>query len=115
MTVEAFSGYMTVYFHRSPEAALSSAPLDAFNATYRVLQCPDNCPAPRVCEKSLDEKEKSVGTGWCVCPEGWYGADCQFLKCLNDCNSDKGYGQCNSVSEMSQITLFSILKSTLVD
>ncbi|XP_043238778.1 multiple epidermal growth factor-like domains protein 8 [Amphibalanus amphitrite] len=74
--LHASSGFMTVYFEQH-------SPSEGFNASYRVLRCPDRCPAGRQCVAGL-----------CVCRADHSGPECT----PHPCSPPGGlvHGRCDS-------------------
>ncbi|XP_078593005.1 multiple epidermal growth factor-like domains protein 8 [Branchiostoma floridae x Branchiostoma japonicum] len=80
MTVEAISGFVTVYF----EANIThGSPSQGFNATFVVHSCPDECTGNMECQGHQ-----------CVCKDGYGGTVCSDLLCPNNCSQ---HGQCSQI------------------
>lgn len=62
---------------------------EGFNATYKILSCPENCPDKHVCRG-----------GHCMCADGWTGTNCSTEMCPGNCSSDKKQGTCDKVSNV---------------
>lgn len=79
VTVQATSGFMTVFYEKSD-------PEQGFNASYEVLQCVSNVGKNRVC---INNKP--------VCKDRWSGVHCNVPICPSKCSEDEGKGTCDTV------------------
>ncbi|XP_047489262.1 multiple epidermal growth factor-like domains protein 8 [Penaeus chinensis] len=79
VTVQATSGFMTVFYEKSD-------PEQGFNASYEVLQCVSNIGKNRVC---INNKP--------VCKDRWSGVHCDVPICPSKCSEDEGKGTCDPV------------------
>ncbi|KAJ4443468.1 hypothetical protein ANN_05140, partial [Periplaneta americana] len=77
VTVEAKSGVLTVYYKQGDLS-------EGFNASYKVLSCPENCVGNHTCRN-----------GQCACAEGWTGTNCSIEMCPSNCSSNKKQGVCD--------------------
>lgn len=84
--VVVLSGIMTIHYKQSDLN-------DGFNASYKVLACPDHCPVNRTCVN-----------GQCLCPEGWIGSNCSEALCPNNCSADQKRGVCDKVNFVSLLS-----------
>ncbi|XP_046398520.1 multiple epidermal growth factor-like domains protein 8 [Ischnura elegans] len=93
LTLEAKSGIMSVFYQKRGSSP-SNRNLENFvhrgeyfKATFRVLACPDDCPDGRVCHKS-----PSGVWGYCSCPNGFTGPNCERKLCDSGvCPSASGF------------------------
>jgi len=76
------SGVLTVYYKQGDMS-------EGFNASYKILSCPENCPDNHICRG-----------GHCVCADGWTGTNCSIEMCPGNCSSDKKQGTCDKVGSI---------------
>ncbi|KAK3860683.1 hypothetical protein Pcinc_033276 [Petrolisthes cinctipes] len=77
ITIEATSGFMTVYYQKGH-------PVQGFNASYQVIHC-GNLGEKHVCQ---DNKP--------VCKERWRGVHCELPVCPNKCSETQDRGRCHA-------------------
>jgi len=75
-------GVLTVYYKQGDMS-------EGFNASYKILSCPENCPDNHICHG-----------GHCVCADGWTGTNCSIEMCPGNCSSDKKQGTCDKVGSI---------------